>query len=85
MSDKSQAVFEAAMALSERDRAQLIQRLTETLSAEHEDVWDEKFAQELERRSAEFEQDPSCGIPWEQVKRELQAEVDGHDSSPPGA
>jgi putative addiction module component (TIGR02574 family) len=65
-----QTVFEAAMALSEDERWVLVERLMETLPPppEAEEMTDEEFAAELNRRWAEFQQDPSSAVPWEQVK-----------------
>jgi len=69
MSDQTQTIFAAALALTEGERALLVEQLLESLSPEPEEMTDEEFLAELDRRSAEFLQDPSVGVPWSEVKR----------------
>jgi putative addiction module component (TIGR02574 family) len=71
MTSETQAIFEAAAKLPERDRLQLAERLLETLPAELSEMRDDEFEAELERRNAEYEKDPSLGVPWAEVKRQL--------------
>jgi len=84
MSNQSQAVFDAALTLSEMERAALIRQLAESLSPETERLLEEDFVAELERRRAEFEQGTADPLSWEQLKKELLAEVDGSDLSSAG-
>jgi putative addiction module component (TIGR02574 family) len=71
MSDRSQAVFDAAMALPEDERWLLVERLLETLPPPpDEDMTEEKFVAELDRRAAEIAQDPSLAIPWKDVLKD---------------
>jgi putative addiction module component (TIGR02574 family) len=69
---QTQAVVEAALALPEADRFLLVERSLESLLAEQvaDDLEDDQFFAELERRSLEFADDPSAGIPWSEVKRQ---------------
>ena len=95
MSPEHQATVDAALNLPEAERAELVELLLESLSPTPEELardgWievsEQEFGAELERRYAEFEKDPSVGIPWSQVKREGRGEIDdtgnGH-LSPPG-
>lgn len=53
------------LALPEDERAELADRLCDALDPPPDD----EFAAELERRHAEFLQDPSVAIPWAEVKR----------------
>jgi putative addiction module component (TIGR02574 family) len=84
MSNQSQMVLDAALTLPEIERAALIRRLAESLSPETERLLDEDFINELERRSAEFEQGTADPVSWEQLKTELLAELDGLDLSSAG-
>jgi putative addiction module component (TIGR02574 family) len=68
MSAQNQAIFDAAMALPEDERLLLVERLMESLPPDQDDRTDEEFAAELDRRWAEFQQDPSSAVPWDQVK-----------------
>jgi putative addiction module component (TIGR02574 family) len=65
------AIVEAALALPAADRAVVVERLLESLPPENDfnDLDDDAFFAELERRSLEFASDPSAGIPWSEVKR----------------
>ncbi len=71
MSTQTQAIVEAALALPEADRFLVVERLLESLPPEQEadDLSDDEFFAELERRSQEIASDPSAGIPWSEVKR----------------
>ena len=83
MINTGESVFEAALALPERERAVLIRRLAATLSPEQLDE-DEELVGELERRSAEFENGTADPITWAQLRAELMAELDGRDIPSPG-
>jgi putative addiction module component (TIGR02574 family) len=65
-----QAIFDAALALPETERALLVERLLESLSAESGDLTDDEFGAELERRRTEVEQGIVKPIPWSQVRLE---------------
>ncbi len=66
-------VFAAAKALPLDKRIELAQDLWDDIA---EDGFDPDLtpeqAAELDRRLAEFEKNPAEGIPWEQVKAEMQ-------------
>lgn len=70
MNNPHQTLFEVALALPEADRVLLVERLLESLSPEPDEMTDDEFFAELERRHAEFEQDPSVAIPWSEVLKE---------------
>ena len=53
---KEPAIFEAAAALSETDRMELVSRLLDTLGPETDGIDEAAFAAELERRSVEIDQ-----------------------------
>jgi putative addiction module component (TIGR02574 family) len=69
MTAQNQAIFTAALALPQAERALLVERLLESLSPEGDELTDDELAAELDRRLAEFQHDPSVGIPWSHVRR----------------
>ncbi len=68
MNSQTEAVLIAALALPEAERAELVDRLLESLPPEHDGFTDEEFVAELERRSAEIEQGIVKPIPWSEVR-----------------
>jgi putative addiction module component (TIGR02574 family) len=71
MTSQTQALFDAAMALPEDERWLLVERLMETLlPPPNDDMTEEEFAAELDRRAAEIAQDPSLAIPWQDVVKD---------------
>jgi putative addiction module component (TIGR02574 family) len=70
MNPENQAIFDAALALPENERALLAERLLESLSPESAELTDDELFAELERRHAEYKQDPSTAIPWSELKQE---------------
>src|SRR5947209_5591655 len=63
MSTEMQAILDAALALPEGERELLVGCLLESLSPGADEMSDDEFYAELERRAAELEQDPSTAIP----------------------
>jgi putative addiction module component (TIGR02574 family) len=70
MTPQSQSIFDAALALPEAERALLVERLLETLSPEPAELTVDQLEAELDRRFAEYQRDPSVGIPWPEIKRQ---------------
>jgi len=70
METTRQALLEAALRLPEAERVLLVNQLLESLSPETEDPADDALAEELDRRLAEYRQDPSSAVPWSEVKRQ---------------
>jgi putative addiction module component (TIGR02574 family) len=70
MTDQTQTVLDAALALPEAERALLVERLLETLSPETDELTDDELFAELERRRAEVEQGLVKPIPWSEVRLE---------------
>jgi putative addiction module component (TIGR02574 family) len=58
-------VTQAALELSEEDRAMLADTLAESLSPAS---WEEAWRKEIERRSRQLEDGTVQGIPWAEVK-----------------
>lgn len=65
-----QAIFQAAAALSETDRMELVTRLLDTLGPETDGVDEAAFAAELEQRSTEIDQGKAEMVPWFELKDE---------------
>lgn len=70
MSPESQALFEAALALPEAERALLAERLIETLSSEEVELTEDELLAELERRRDEVEKGLVKPIPWTEFRFE---------------
>ena len=65
-------LLEAAKALPLPERIELAEALWESITGEgHEPPLTPAQADELDRRLEEHRRDPKSGIPWEQVKVEL--------------
>lgn len=63
MTPQTQAIFDAALALSEPERALLVERLLETLSEEGDEMTEDELVAELDRRRAEMADGTDPGIP----------------------
>ena len=63
-------VLETALALSQSDRIQFVERLLETLGPETDGVDEASFIAELRRRSDEIEQGKAEMVPWSELKDE---------------
>jgi putative addiction module component (TIGR02574 family) len=70
MPSSRQAIFEAALALPEAERALLVERLLESLPPEPEALTDGELSAELERRSTDFERGTADAIPWSELIKE---------------
>jgi putative addiction module component (TIGR02574 family) len=70
MSDSAKSILEAALKLSETERAELADALMESLPPDEDliELTEEKFAAELDRRLADHDRDPSSAIPWSELK-----------------
>jgi putative addiction module component (TIGR02574 family) len=64
------ALFEAALALSETDRIQLVEKLLDSLGPETDGVDEASFLAELRSRSDEIDQGQAELIPWSELKNE---------------
>jgi putative addiction module component (TIGR02574 family) len=70
MSEQTKTLLDAALALPEAERAVLVEQLLESLSPEPDEMSDEEFLAELDRRRAEIEQGLVKPIPWSEVRLE---------------
>jgi putative addiction module component (TIGR02574 family) len=64
-----ETVWNDIQVLSDDDQHELLERLLDRFeSLDEAPETDPEFDAELLRRAAEFDADPSIGIPWEQVR-----------------
>lgn len=71
-------IMNAAMALPEDDRVQLVDSLITTLEPETAAPLDETWLAEIQRRSREYDQGLVQGSPWEQVKERARQRLANH-------
>jgi putative addiction module component (TIGR02574 family) len=65
---QSQSIVTAALGLPERQRAEVVQELLASLSPDAENVLDDLWAAELDRRSAEWQSGEVEAVPWNELK-----------------
>jgi putative addiction module component (TIGR02574 family) len=70
MTTQTQAIFQAALALSEDERVLLVERLLETIPPDPGQLSEDELFAELERRRAEVQAGIAGGIPWSELKEE---------------
>ena len=61
-----ESLFQQAMALPEPERAELAQRLSDTV-CEKAPGYDEAWREEIERRMAEHDSGQSPAVPWDEA------------------
>lgn len=70
------AILEAANSLSPGDRIRLVETIWQRIEREQGGFeLTEELKQELDRRIAEDDADPDGGLPWEQVKAQILADL----------
>ena len=71
MSERSASLLAAALQLTEKERAELVDGLLDSLGppdSEIDRMTDEELVAELDRRAEELRRGPDAAIPWDQVK-----------------
>jgi putative addiction module component (TIGR02574 family) len=68
VNSKSQSIVAAALDLPERQRAEVVQELLASLSPDAENLLDDLWAAELDRRSAEWQSGEVEATPWAELK-----------------
>ena len=63
-----ETIVRDALKLPESERVRVVQDLLDSLSPEASDMLDDAWAEELDRRFAAWEADPSAGVPWSELK-----------------
>jgi putative addiction module component (TIGR02574 family) len=79
MSERVAALLAEALTLSAALREELADATWDSLDlppSEYDGMTEEEFKAELDRRHAEFERDPSVGIPLEEVMQRTRLEND---------
>ena len=71
MSERSQAVIAEVLALPPLERAELIDRLYQSLRSEREREIESAWARESERRIDTYLAGHADTVPYEQIKRQL--------------
>lgn len=71
------ALFEQALKLTPQQRLELSERLLLSVPPPGQDRTEEEWKQEIERRVKEFEDDPTIGIPAEEVMEKARRIANG--------
>jgi putative addiction module component (TIGR02574 family) len=75
MSQTVAELLDAALALSEDERAELVGRLAESLDPPPSSLHP-AWKAEISRRAAEVDSGQVKPIPWAEIRREMEAELD---------
>ena len=70
MEAQSQTLLDAVLKLPEAERAAIVERLLESLSPETDDVSDEDWRAEIDRRHEEALRGEASTIPWSELKNQ---------------
>ncbi len=71
------SLFDAALGLSEDQRAELIDRLLDSLPSQIPSELHPAWRSVVQRRSAELADGTVAAIPWDDVRRSAWEEIDG--------
>jgi putative addiction module component (TIGR02574 family) len=74
MSTNVTEVLNAALALPDQQRAQLVDALIDSLGGEVAEDLDEAWAAEIERRSDEYDRGEAVTFSWEEVRQHARRE-----------
>lgn len=75
MSQQLDQVSNAAMSLSPDERAQLAERIWDSVTADEQASIEKEWCQEVDRRIAEADRRGTPGIPAEQVLSEIETDL----------
>ena len=72
MSEAAASILQAALKLSDVERVQLAEALLQSMPPDEgeEEVTEQEFYAELQRRQAEYERDPSTAISWSELRKQ---------------
>ncbi len=79
MSQTVAEILDAALALSESERAELTELLAASLTSPPSSLHPE-WAAELRRRASEVDSGKVKPVSWDEVRRQVQAQLDAGDS-----
>lgn len=71
MTRAAEKILSEALELEESDRATLAGLLIESLDDEPDEDWEEAWAAEIQRRTAQLDSGEVSTIPWEEVRARL--------------
>ena len=71
MSERAESVISQALSLSPTERAELIERLYESMRSEHEKDVEQAWAQESERRIDRLQSGQESTVSYERMRREF--------------
>jgi len=77
MASSRDDIFRGALSLAERDRADLVGALIDSLDSEVEEGVEQAWRVEIERRAKELESGAVKSIPWEVVRERLARDARG--------
>ncbi|MBI3822569.1 MAG: addiction module protein [Planctomycetes bacterium] len=69
MTATAKSLLESALTLPQEERRAIAEALLESVPDDISELDEEAFAAELRRRSDEMKKDPSCGIPWSELRK----------------
>jgi putative addiction module component (TIGR02574 family) len=75
MTDATKQVFDQALALSLKERADLAMRIIASLDGPADPDAQAAWAKEIERRAREAQSEDWQGEPWEKVREEIRQEL----------
>lgn len=75
MTEKTTALLQQALALSDRERAELASLLMDSLDATVDEDAKSSWDREIARRVAELDAGTAQTIPWEQVRDKIAAKL----------
>lgn len=69
MSSQANTLYEAALRLTDAERAELAARLMESIDPAVEESWDEAWNAEIAKRIEELDSGKTKSIPWAEARR----------------
>ncbi len=73
----AEEVFDAALALPEGERVELVEALIASLQPADRPPFDESWREVIRRRSSELRSGLVTPVPWEEVKRQAREKAGG--------
>jgi putative addiction module component (TIGR02574 family) len=77
MSPTTEQLLDAALALPDEDRLELVEALAASLRPTDRPPFDESWRAVIQRRSAELRRGEVVPVPWEEVKRKARENAGG--------
>lgn len=77
MNATTEQIFEAALALADGDRVELVEALLVSLQPDDRPPFDESWREVIQRRSLELRTGRATPIPWAEVKRQAREKAGG--------